>query len=105
MCCIAGTHVFLLAAAVYTSRLVIIKDDTNVSRARLLMPLVEHLGSRATLSEGKELSKAVEEYVPRGVIYGSREYRELGGTALNLGEEVLPRRRLRSVRYSDRRYL
>lgn len=103
--CIAGVHLVLFAAAVYSSRLVIIKDDTNISTARLLRPLVEHLGPSATFLEGKELSEAIEQHVPRGVVYGPREDQGLGGMTLDLGEEVLPRRRLRMGRHPDGRYL
>ncbi|MCJ1455005.1 hypothetical protein MMC28_005358 [Mycoblastus sanguinarius] len=103
--CIVGVHFALFAAAVYTSRLVIIKDDIMISTARLLRPLVEHLGPRATLLEGKELSEAIEKYVPSGVVYGPREDRALSGTALDLGEEVIPRRRFSTGRHPDGRYL
>lgn len=103
--CIVGVHFALFAAAVYTSRLVIIKDDTFLSTARLLRPLVEHLGPRATFLEGKELSKAIEEFVPGAVVYGPREDGALGGMALGLGEGVVPRRGLRTRRHPDGRYL
>ncbi|KAF6223095.1 hypothetical protein HO173_013308 [Letharia columbiana] len=58
--CIVGVHFVLFAAAVYTSRLVIIKDDTMISTAILLKPSVEHLGPRATFLAGKDLSEAIE---------------------------------------------
>ena len=103
--CIVGIHFALFAAAVYTSRLVIIKDDNFLSTARLLKPLVEHLGPRATFLGGRELSDAIEEFVPGGVVYGPREDGPLGGTALDLGEQVLPRRRLNNRRHLDGRYL
>jgi hypothetical protein len=41
---IAGVHLTLLASAIYATRLVVIKDDSNLSTARLLRPLVDHLG-------------------------------------------------------------
>lgn len=103
--CIAGVHFILFAAAIYTSRLVIIKDDSNLSTARLLRPLVEHLGPRATLLRGEELSQAIEIHVPSGVVYGPREDGQLGGTVLDLGEEVLLRRRLSTGRHPDGIYL
>lgn len=103
--CIVGIHFVLFAAAVYTSRLVIIKDDTNLSTARLLKPLVEYLGPRATLLEGRELCKAIEEHIPRGFVYGPRKERELGRMALDLGEEVMLRRQLSTGRHPDGMYL
>ena len=87
------------------SRLVIIKDDTFLSTARLLRPLVEHLGPRATLLEGKELSKAIEEFMPNGIVYGPRQDMELHGTALEIGEAIRPRRILDTWHHSDGRYL
>ncbi|KAL2041509.1 hypothetical protein N7G274_005891 [Stereocaulon virgatum] len=78
--CIVGVHFILFAAAIYTSRLVIIIDDSNLSIARLLRPLVEYPGPRAALLKGKEFSQAIEEHVPLGVMYGPREDRGLGGT-------------------------
>lgn len=84
--CIVGIHFVLFAAAVYTSRLVIIKDDTNLSTARLLKPLVEYLGSRATLLEGENCVKQSRN-IYRGVCVwakkgeGAREdgFRSWGG--------------------------
>ena len=103
--CIVVVHFAFIVTAVYTSRLVIIKDDTFLSAARLLRPLVEHLGPRATFLEGKELSEAIEEFVPKGVVYGPRNDEALGGRALDLGEGVLPRRELIRRRHPNGEYL
>ncbi len=66
---------------------------------------MEHLGPRATFLEGKELSRAIQEVVPGKVVYGPREDGGLGGMALDLGEGVVPRRKLRTRRHPDGRYL
>ena len=98
-------HFAFFATAIYLSRLVIIKDDTFLSAARLLSPLVEHLGPRATLLEGKELASALERFVPQGLVYGPKEDKELSGTVLGIGENILPRRRLPAKRHPDGRYI
>ena len=98
-------HFVFFATAIYMSRLVVIKNDTFLSAARLLRPLVEHLGPRATLLEGKDLSEAIEEFVLRGIIYGPREDNELHGTVLDIGEDIQPRQRLQTRRHPDGRYL
>lgn len=102
---IVFVHFLFFIAAIYMSRRIIIKDDSFLSAARLLRPLVEHLGPTATLLEGKELSKVIEEFVPLGIVYGPRVDKEHPGTFLDIGEEVQPRRRLPTKRHPDGRYL
>ncbi|KAK0509699.1 hypothetical protein JMJ35_008093 [Cladonia borealis] len=98
-------HFLLFAAAVYTSRLVIIKDDSNLSTARLLRPLVDHLGGQGTLIGGKDLSKAMEDNGVKGLVYGPREDPGAGGRILDISDRVMPRRTLARWRHPDGIYL
>lgn len=102
---IAGAHFGLFAAAVYASRLVIIKDDSNLSTARLLRPLVHRLGNKGTLFEGKDISKLLVIYGVEGLVYGPRDDKVEGGRFLDINEAVIPRRRLKNWRHLDGRYL
>lgn len=98
-------HFLFFAAAVYTSRLVIIKDDSNLSTARLLRPLVEHLGSQGTLIEGKDISRVIEDNGVTGLVYGPREDPGAGGRVLDISDRVMPRRTLAGSRHPDGTYL
>ena len=98
-------HFLFFAAAVYTSRLVIIKDDSNLSTARLLRPLVEHLGSQGTLIEGKDISRVIEDNGVMGLVYGPREDPGAGGRVLDISDRVMPRRTLAGSRHPDGTYL
>ena len=98
-------HFLIFAAAVYTSRLVIIKDDSNLSTAKLLRPLVDHLGGQGTLIEGKDISKAIEDHGVGGLVYGPREDPGAGGRVLDVSDRVMPRRALARCRHPDGTYL
>ena len=102
---IVVVHFVFFMVAIYLSRLVVIKDDTFLSAARLLRPLMEHLGSKATLLDGKELSEAIQKFVPNGIVYGPREDHEQHGVVLDIGEDIKPRKRLPTRRHPDGDYL
>ena len=103
--CIVIVHFLFFAMAVYTSRLVIIKDDSNLSTARLLRPLVDHLGSQGTLIEGKDISRVIEDNGVRGLVYGPRDDPGAGGRVLDISDRVMPRRTLARWRHPDGTYL
>lgn len=98
-------HFLFFAAAVYTSRLVIIKDDSNLSTARLLRPLVDHLGSQGTLIEGKDISRVIEDNGVRGLVYGPREDPGADGRVLDISNRVMTRRNLAGSRHPNGTYL
>ena len=98
-------HFLFFATAVYTSRLVIIKDDSNLSTARLLRPLVDHLGSQGTLIEGKDISRVIEDNGVSGIVYGPGEDPGTGGRVLDISDKVMPRRTLAGRRHPDGTYL
>ena len=103
--CIVGVHFALFAAAVYTTRLVVIKDESNLSIARLLRPLVEHLGESGTLMDGEKMSAVIEEKLPNGIVYGPREEGGVGGERrLDVGEGLKSRRMWPDGRHPDGRY-
>ena len=98
-------HFVFFAAAVYTSRLVIIKDDSNLSTARLLRPLVDHLSDQGTLVEGKDISKVIEDHGVKGLVYGPREEPGAGGRILDLSDRAMLRKNLAERRHPDGIYL
>lgn len=102
--CIVAAHFIIFATAIYNSRLVVIKDESNISIARLLRPLVEHLGDGGTILDGKELCGVIEGRVGSRVVYGVREGKG-EGRVLDVGEGIVPREWLRSRRHPDGRYL
>ena len=102
---IAFVHLLFIAAAVYTSSKVIIKDDSNLSTARLLRPLVDHLGSQGTLINGKDMSRVIEDNGFRGLVYGPREDPGAGGRVLDISDSVMPRKTLAGRRHPDGTYL
>ena len=102
---ILSVHFLFIAAAVYTSSKVIIKDDSNLSTARLLRPLVDHLGSQGTLIEGKDISRILEDNGVRRLVYGPREDPGAGGRVLDISDRVMPRRTLAGSRHPDGTYL
>jgi len=83
--------VFQLAcgcAAVAYANTVYCKDDSYLSTARLLRPIVERLGPSGCVMTGKEIAHTLTE----SVVYGVRA--DEGGTRhhLDLGEDIVPRR-------------
>jgi hypothetical protein len=70
LACIAGVHFALFASAIYTGRLVVIKDDSDLSTARLLRPMAEDLGHSGTVLKGIESSHHARRGEGGGVVYG-----------------------------------
>jgi hypothetical protein len=103
--CIAGVHLALLASAIYASRLVVIKADSNLSTARLLRPLVDKLGSSGTILNGEEVSRAIQEIDGCDVVYGPRDVEGSNDYYLDIGDNVSPRARLTNRRHPDGTYL
>ena len=69
---IIAAHCALFAAAIYTSRSVVIKDDSMLAVARLLRPLVDMLGDTGTAMTGRDMSKTIADNpeFAGGVVYG-----------------------------------
>jgi len=85
--------------------LVVIKDESNLSIARLLRPLVDRMGNSGTLVDGEEMSGVIEENLPRGGVYGPREDGGGVGRMLHIWEGTRPRERWANRRHPDGRYL
>jgi hypothetical protein len=115
--CIIGVHAALIAAAVPATAVVVVKDDSYLSIARLLKPLLAGLGKeQGTLSSGKAMSEILYGQVDKlgGVVYGPREAElesSQGGLTsthdyvLDLGRNVAPRKEWKHRRHPDGRYL
>ena len=65
---IAGAQLAILLSATYVTRLVIVPDDSDLSRARLLRPFMVGLRDSGTLSSAKTLSQSYA-----GLVYGPRD--------------------------------
>lgn len=102
---IVGAHLAIFAAAIYIGRLVIIRDESFLSIARLLRPLVEHLGDGGTLLDGEETSTVIEAKVPGDFVYGPRESDREGWRILDIGGDIKPRENWNDKRHPDGRYL
>ncbi len=103
--CIAGVHFALFASAIYGSRVVIIKDDSNLSIAQLLRPLVDNLGSSGMLLQGKEISQFLDRDGTSGVVYGPCKIEEPDVYNLGIDGNIVPRKRLYNRRHPDGMYL
>ena len=102
---IAGVHLILFAIVVYASRVVIIRDESNLSTARLLRSLMDHLGSSGTLLDGKQLGQALSPRAASGLVYGPQHDNKSDGYRLGFGTAVAPRTTLPNRRHPDGRYL
>jgi hypothetical protein len=92
LACIAGVYFALFASAIYTSRLVVIKDDSNLSTARLPRPMAEDLGHSGTVLKGKELSQVITRGEGKGgIVYGPRNVEGSTDYYLDIGNSVPPR--------------
>jgi hypothetical protein len=106
LACISGVHFALFASAIYTSRLVVIKDDSNLSTARLLRPMAEDLGHSGTVLKGKELSQVITRREGKGgVVYGPRNVEGWPNYYLDIGNSVPPRTKWKDRRHPDGVYL
>ncbi|KAL8829650.1 MAG: hypothetical protein Q9191_001901 [Dirinaria sp. TL-2023a] len=102
---IAGVHLVLFATVVYASRVVVIRDDSNLSTARLLRTLIDHLGASGTLLDGNQLSRAITPSVADGVVYGPRHDEISQRYSLGMAKDVTPRKELPNSRHPDGIYL
>ena len=98
---ILGIQFALLATAVYTARTVIIKDESNLSIARLLRPLVEDLGPSGTLMSGEKISQALEMRHTAGLLYGPQPVKNSTDYDLSISKDVLPRGAWRDSKHPD----
>ncbi|KAL9608984.1 MAG: hypothetical protein Q9167_006216 [Letrouitia subvulpina] len=87
---IVAAHFALFTAAVFASKSVVIKDDSALSVARLLRPLIDILGGSGTAMSGKEISEKIAEYrrLEQGVVYGPQEDTSTGRYRLGIGSDI-----------------
>lgn len=102
---IAVVHLLLFLLAIYASRVVVVKDDSSLSTARLLRSLVEKMGDSGTVLTGEEISRVIQQAGAGDVVYGPRNVGDTGDYYLDIGNDVVPRRRLKNRRHPDGRYL
>ena len=98
---ILGTLAVIFAVVVRTAHTVVVKDDSELSTARLLRPLVEALGASGTLSTGKAMSQVLYK---DSLVYGPRETNGSNEYTLEISEDVLPLETLLQRRHPDGRY-
>ena len=70
---ILGLHLLLFLSTIIATKGVVIKDDSNLSTARLLRPLVDDVGSGASLLSGKKLGRIIQRNRVGGIVYGPRQ--------------------------------
>lgn len=103
---IAGVHFVFSALAIWAARVVIIKDDSNLSTARLLRPVVNDLRTSGTMLTGKELSQVIdnEKDFGEGIVYGPREVDGCNVYYLDIGHDVRLRKAWKDKRHPDGTY-
>ena len=80
----------IFAVVVHTAQVVVVKDDTSLSTARLLRPLVDGLGATGTPVRAKDLSPNLQKRYRTGLVYGPRAVKGHVGYSLDIAEDVLP---------------
>ena len=99
---ILGIQFAIFAVVVRTAQVVVVKDDTHLSTARLLRPLVDDLGASGTLMSGRKISQALQgRREAAGLVYGPRPVKNSTDYDLAIGEDVLPRGRWPDRRHPD----
>ena len=102
---IAGVHFILFVAVVYASRVIVIRDDSNLSTARLLRSVTAPLVSSGTLLDGKQASQALAASAANGLVYGPKRDGLSRDLYLTLGIDATPRIELTNRRHPDGKYL
>ena len=102
---IVGVQFALFISAIYVSRFVFVKDDSNLSTARLLRPLVNLLGPLGTAHEGEEMSTVIQKSLQGGVVYGPRNVEGSSDYVLDIGSNVPVRSTWQGGRHPNGRYL
>ena len=87
---ILAIQFIIFAVVVRTAQVVVVKDDTSLSTARLLRPIVDGLGATGTLVRAKELSPSLQKRYRTGLVYGPRVDKGRVGYSLDIAEDVLP---------------
>lgn len=73
----------------WTARLVVVPDDSNLCVAHLLQGLTGRLGGIGSLLDAKEMAEAIGTQGTGQVVYGVRDMGEqVEGRVLELGENV-----------------
>lgn len=102
---IAAVHFILFLLVVYASRVVIIRDDSNLSTARLLRSVTTPLGTSGTLLDGKQASQALAPSATSGLVYGPKQDKLSQDYYLTLGTDATPRIDLPNRKHPDGKYL
>lgn len=88
---IPAFHLLLFCAAIHMSSGVIIIDNSYLSLARLLRPVVEELGDGGTFLGGREISEVLKKKKKVGserVVYGPRKSGAEGEYVLGIGSDI-----------------
>ena len=114
---VAAVHVLLVGLILFISRPIVVADDSNLVTARLLHGLVDRLGEKGGLLDGREIAKAVEQEGRKGgdggrgrekVGYGVREGITEGtstGCVLEISSAVEVRKSFTKGRFPRGRYI
>ena len=102
---IAGVHFVLFVSAVLATRGVVVKDDSNLSTARLLRHLVGTLGSKGTLMKGKQMSDHIQQSGIGSVTYGPRQVEGSSKYVLSISKHIKPKRMWKTGRHPNGQYL
>ena len=102
---ITGVHFVLFVVVIYASRVVIIRDDSSLSTARLLRSVTAPLASSGTLLDGKQANQALAPSANGGLVYGPKQHETSQDYYLTMGTDVRPRIDLPDRRHPDGRYL
>ena len=102
---IAGVHFILFVTVVYASRVVIVKDDSNLWTARLLRSVTAPLASSGSLLDGEQASEALALSAAGGLVYGPKRDELSQGLYLTLSTDATPRIDLPDRRHPDGKYL
>lgn len=119
--CIGAAHCLLVAAILWISRPIVVLEDSGLSTARLLHGLVGTLGGRGSLLDPKDLAAELQRRVVAAgsqsmegkgakegsgeVIYGINRRDDLGGQQmLDMGEDLLVRKRFDGARFPEGQY-
>ena len=102
--CIVAVHFILVIATLLIATPVVVGADSNLVTARLLHDLVGRLNGKGSLLKGTEIAKAIEREGDGGkLVYGVRETEH--GRKLELGEDVVVRKRLGGGMFPEGEYI
>lgn len=98
-------HLALFVSAIYVTKIVLIKDDSDLSTARLLRSLVTHLNDSGTILDSKEICGVLGRSHQDGVVYGPRSLQDPTRYVLDIGQGVQPREDWPQRQHPSGRYI